>query len=373
MSLSDSRNSIGAVSDLLRSQLTANTTVSTVDVGRPEVAALSAGPKFNLFLYHVEIDGYLRNHSLDEGQQAPLWLVLHYLLTAFDEGRESDTIDAHNLLGEGMLALRELNYLKPTSAALADNPESLKVTFDSADSELLSKVMQGTDEKYRVSAAFQVRPIMIAPSKPPAYSPPVQTVGPPSNPGVAVFPSLGPRLDGISPDKFGVGDTIILTGKELGSVEEVQIGDTRAPVIGARSGQIKVLIPEDIDLSAGSHTITAIMQLDEDHSLNSNAVLGHLLPRLDAVTPGTLTDTAGMISGDLSLSGVRLGGVDDAVYVAFYADGKVALMLEAVGTAAQTTLAVTVSPDDAIPAGPYYILLRVNGEQAADIHPVDWS
>src|SRR5688572_1681983 len=141
MALSDSKTAIGAVSELLRGQLIARTAATTVDVGRPETAAGGSGPKFNLFLYQVAVDGFLRHQPLDEGQQPPLWLVLHYLLTAFDTGSESDSINAHNLLGDGMLALQELNFLYPTVVALSENPEPLKITLDSADVELLSNIM----------------------------------------------------------------------------------------------------------------------------------------------------------------------------------------------------------------------------------------
>ncbi|MCH5373507.1 MAG: DUF4255 domain-containing protein, partial [Planctomycetes bacterium] len=108
MALADSKNAIGAVSNLLKSRLTVSTSATTVDIGRPEAAAATSGPKFNLFLYQVEIDGHLRNVPLDQGQPPPVWVVLHYLLTAFDAEKESDSIDAHELLGEGMLALHEL-------------------------------------------------------------------------------------------------------------------------------------------------------------------------------------------------------------------------------------------------------------------------
>ena len=39
----------------------------------------------------------------------------------------------------------------------AGQPEPLKLSFDGAGVDLLSKVMQGTDERYRLSMAFQVR------------------------------------------------------------------------------------------------------------------------------------------------------------------------------------------------------------------------
>lgn len=212
MALADSREAIGAVSELLKSQLTIATTASTVEIGRPEEVSSSNCPKFNIFLYEIDFDGQLRNYPLDEGQRAPLWMVLRYLLTAFDDGKESDSSDAHKLMGEGLLALNEMNFIDPSSTALADNPEPLKITFDHADSELLSKIMQGSDEKYRLSAAFQVRPIMIAPSLPPRYTLPVKSVGPPTDEGVALIPSLGAKLETVDPEKFSLAIISSLSG-----------------------------------------------------------------------------------------------------------------------------------------------------------------
>ncbi len=48
-------------------------------------------------------------------------------------------------------------------------------------------------------------------------------------------------------------------------------------------------------------------------------------------------------------------------------------LFEASGTAAQTTLTLTIQPTQAIPPGTYRILLRVNGEQAIDAREVNWT
>src|SRR6186713_1433716 len=102
MSLAASQEAIGAVSELLKVQLAVRTGINAVAVGRPEDASKAAssgsgGSSFNLFLYRVGIDGQLRNRALDDGQAPPVWLVLHYLLTAFD-GTDSDSPLAHKLL-----------------------------------------------------------------------------------------------------------------------------------------------------------------------------------------------------------------------------------------------------------------------------------
>lgn len=377
MALADSKEAIGAVSDLLKTQLTNNTSANTVDVGRPETAATSDGQKYNLFLYQIDVDGHLRSHALDRGQPSPLWLVLRYLLTAFDNEKESDSVDAHSLLGEGMLALRELNFIHPSSVALADNPEPLKVTFDSADSELLSKIMQGSDEKYRVAAAFQVRPVMIAPTVPPRYSLPVKTVGPPGNEGVVVIPSLGPRLESVEPQKFIAGTELTVKGADVNaSITEVLIGTASLAVTDAIEGQVKTTVPLTTTLSAGSHPLSLIRQLPTGMELESDHLVVQLLPEVTSANPGVptaLTTIPEGVHGDLTINGNRLGGSDDAIFVAFYRDGVVALMLEATGTVAQTSLVVTVSEDQALDAGDYYIIVRVNGAQAVDAPEVNWS
>ena len=219
MSLLDSQEAIGAVTELLRTRVSMRLNNLAVVVGRPEAATNSTGRKLNLFLYRIGFDGYLRNIPLDSGQEPPLWLVLHYLVTAFDENKESDSAEAHRLLGRGLAALQELNFLRPNVAQLVKNPEPLKITFDEADVELLSKLMQGTDEKYRISAAFQVRPVMVMTDQPASYAPLVKTVGPPlPNPppydqaGVQVLPNLGPRLASVLPVRFTRAGNLDLDG-----------------------------------------------------------------------------------------------------------------------------------------------------------------
>ena len=374
MALVDSRSAIGELDLLLRSTLVHDTSAALVDIGRPEASATgTAGPKYNLFLYQLDHDGHLRNRPLDAGQQPPIWLVAHYLLTAYDEDLESDSELAHNLLGEGLIALREMNFIHPTAVALSENPEPLKVTFDSADADLLSKLMQGADEKYRCSSAFQVRPLMIAGGVPPAYVPLVKTVGP-ADEGAEVVPSLGPVVEAVTPERFEAGDEIALSGTDLGDAEEICLGATCFGVTAAPAGQIKTVIPSTTTLSAGSYPIFAVKTLASGRRFSSNAVIGHFAPTVSSAAPGALTvDGSGNLSGDLAITGVRLGGTTDAIFVAFYRDGAIALMVEAAGSAAQTTLTASVASDQALPSGDYLIIVRVNGQQAVHAPLVDWS
>lgn len=375
MALRDTHEAIGAVTDVLRSQLMLKLGI-VVDVGRPETAATTDGEKLNIFLYQIDFDPHLRNIPLDEGQPEPLWLALRYLLTAIDE-KESESIKAHRLLGRGLAAIQALNYISPetTVAALADNPEPLKLTFDSADVELLSKIMQGSDEKYRLSAAFQVRPIMIVPQTPPAYAPVVLTVGPPGREGVSVVPSLGARLFALTPERFQVGQTLRLGGEDIfGNVHKLALGPMELPLAADASGLLTAVIPPAAVISPGAYPLHVFRTLVSGRRLASNSILGHLLPKLDTAAAGPLTPQAGgNLSGTLTLAGSCLGGPDDQIFVGFYRDGKVALVGEPAGIAAQNSLTVTVPPAEALPPGVYILILRVNGEQAIRSPEVSWA
>jgi hypothetical protein len=378
--LSATPEAIGAVTDLVRGRVSARLNSLNVTVGRPQAAAGgSSGPKLNLFLYRIAMDGHLRNTSLDEGQPPPLWMVLHYLLTAYDTGRESDTVAAHRLLGRGIAALHELNFLRPpvTEPALADNPEPLKITFDEADAELLSKLMQGAEDTYRVSAAFQVRPVLIAPDDTPSYAPLVLSVGPPATPGVTVLPSLGAVLDALEPERFEAGAALALSGTDLAGYTEVWIGDQSFPAAPGPERTLTTTVPLATTLAARAYPVCVARVLPSGRRVSSNAVLGHLAPTVTGAAVGALANAGTvaepLLHGTLTLSGRRLGGPDDAVFVGFYLDGETRLMLEATGTAAQTTLAVTVPAADALPPGQYRIILRVNGEQAANAPQANWT
>ncbi len=384
MSLLNSQDAIGAVSELLRARIMTRLNNLNVTIGRPEAAAaLGDGRKINLFLYRVGFDGHLRNEPLDRGQEPPLWMVLHYLLTAFDEQKESDSVVAHRLLGNGLVALQEMSVLRPSAPALARNPEPLKITFDEADVELLSKLMQGSDEKYRVSAAFQVRPVMIVPDGQASYAPLVKTVGPPVVPatvpptgrGVEVWPSLGPRLDALVPERFAVPATLTLRGLDLAGVDHVQLGPESLAATVSPAGEITVNLTATA-LSAGAYPVTVSRPLAGAHVMTSNALLAHLLPKLATVSHGPLTPVSAndpRLHGKLTLTGERLGGSDDSIFVAFYGGGALKLMLEPEVTAPQTSLTAAVTPEKPLASGSYLVILRVNGEQADAALTVDWT
>lgn len=388
MSLTDTTRAIGAVTKLLSDHLVrrAQPDVTHVAVGRPEDAANSTNnPKFNLFLYEVHFDGSLRNVSLQEDQPPPLWLTLKYLITGFDKDGESDTAAAQQILGLGLSALQEVNYLRldnlvapDVQKALNDNPEPLKVTFDESTPELLGRIMQGTDEKYRLSIGFQVRPILIAPAQPSSYSLLVgidYTLSPPGLTGpdavsIDVLPSMGPQPASASPDHVQIGDTFEVFGDELGiSNLEALLGDAPISIIAQRPDRLTSRVDTSLGsgtaVSAGDLPLTIRQNLPNGRYRVGPLVIVTLLPTLTTVAPGALTVAAGKVSGTITLNGLLLGADNDDILVALYQDGTTVGTFDTVATTAnQQQLTLTIPNDRAVPTGTYRVILRVNGAQA---------
>ena len=380
MPLNETRNAIGVIARHLATQLTGLTDANTVDIGRPEQSAGGGdpGPKLNLFCYAFMHDAAMRNIPLDRGQEAPIWLCLKFLMTAVDGNRDTDSETALDLLGQGMLALRQIDFQRPDLPALSDNPEPIKIAFDQSTVELLSMVMQGAEEEYRLSAAFDVRPVLLTQLSGGGGAPLIRSVGDPADPGVLVLPSLGPRLDAVEPLIFELGDQITLNGGDLADdVVEVCFDDICIPVaaqdISNTAVSVTVPSPPQEDIAAGPHAMTVVRVLQNGRRFASNAVLGRLRPVVQTASAGALTAEGPNLHGNLSLTGSRLGGADDTIFVGFYHVGQVRLLLEAAGTVAQTSLSVTVPLEQALPPGAYRIVVRVNGEQALDAPEVSWT
>ncbi|HEY3040668.1 MAG TPA: DUF4255 domain-containing protein [Pyrinomonadaceae bacterium] len=398
MALVDTGKAIGAVANLLIARLSS---VAPVTVGRHEQVPKD-GPRINLFLYESQFDPTLRNHPLDEGQPPPLWLVLRFLIAAFDEHGESDTPEALEVLGQGLSALQRNSFLsfngEPANiiAPLADNPEDLKITFDEANSDLLSKLVSGADEKYRYSVGFQVRPVMIAAGEPSSYSllvgvdytkTPVVEIGE-KGIQIPVIPSLGPTISEIEPSKFEVGSIVAIKGTDLNlSGLSVSLGPIDLPVVSQRPDKLTFEVDGAIAtgdaISAGSHAIAVVQTLPTGRRRPSNVLVAGLIPTITtaAIAGGSLTinppppppkpQTA---FATIDLTGILLGKKDDDCFLALYRDGTTvrlfdtftdeALVPPPPPMPAQSAKSLKMVIDDSVPVGDYLVIYRVNGQQA---------
>jgi len=380
MALADSGRAIGAVTRLLRDHLIRRG--FDVSVGKPEDAAnTDTNDKLNLFLYETSFDPSMRNLAPRDGDPPPLWLVLKYLLTAFDAGELSDSAPAHELLGRGLSALYELSFLRldplvdlQVRLALENNPEPLKLTFDEAGVDLLSKIMQGSEEHYRLSAAFQVRPVMIVPAQLPRgtllvgidYTITPQTVIGPDGVKIAVLPSLGPRLELVEPDRFEVGATLTIRGDDLmGGDLEVVLGDVVLSVIERRPDRIIALaegspgtpIADGGALSAGEMPLIVRRRLSATRTRTSNLLAVRLLPGVTG---------ASLVAGTLTITGRLLGNDTDDVTMLLYRadDGATVRLFDTVAAVANQQTLTIANAATGTPAGAYRVILRVNGQQA---------
>lgn len=392
MPLADTGRAIGAVTKLLQAHLNRDglTHGYTTVIGSPGKAA---GDELintlNLFLYQVDFDASLRNVTLLPDQPPPLWLSLRYLLTAFDGLSLSDSAEAHELLGRGANALNRLNYLRldmgltqEVRDALENNPEPYKITFDEASADLLAKLMQGSEDRYRLSLAFQVRPVMIVPETPPEVALLVgidYTGTPPEiigleGVGLAILSGLGPRLTGIDPVALEPGAAFIVEGEDLhlAGLECLLDGvplivDTRAPDRLTLRADAPFTAPDTegalcagIALSAGEHALQVRQPLPNNHFRSGNVIGLRLLPE---VTGASLT------GGTLEIDGRLLGTANDDIRVALYRDGITARVYDTATPAPdQKRLVVNGVLAEPAPglltAGDYRVVVLVNGQQA---------
>ncbi len=388
----DTNRAIGAVTRLLADHLNRRTGLVVVS-GRPESAAGADSSRLNLFLYEIGFDASMRNVPLRESEPAPLWLVMKYLLTGFDDDGESDGVDAHDVLGLGLSALQELAMIQldPNTAtqvrsALESNPEPLKITFEQTPPDLLNKIMQASDDEYRLSVAFEVRPVLIVPPEPTHYTLLVgvdYTAGAPTDQpdyvGTNVLASLGPTLRSVDPPAFTVGDEVTLRGDDLHlSNLSCWLEAVELEITMQRPDEMIVAVPDAVGsgvlIAAGEHPLVLRQDLPESgRHRRSNLQIGRLLPIVTSAAPGAFTeDSDGFLAGPITIDGLLLGRAQDTIQAALFVEGTVVATIEVEKTPpaegdppdSQTQLTVNLSGEHQVPAGTYLVIVVVNGQQA---------
>jgi hypothetical protein len=387
MSLADTSGAIGAVTKALISRISFRAGIPNVVAGRPDQNA--EGDCLNLFLYEISYDPTLKNLSLDEGQKAPVWMVLKYILTAFAAGK-SDSSNAHINLGKAIQAIHQQDLLKldgldiDVLKALGSNPEELNVTFDEAPVELLSKVTQGSDESLRISIAFQVRPVMIASPDAPGYSLLVgvdytksPTALTPKPVELDIIPSLGAFIAEVVPGGFEIGEEVSVKGTDLHlSNLSVRLGSVDFPVTMQKPDELRFLVDGGLinaaGMSAGSHSLTVVQTLASGKKRKSNMVVANLVPTLTKAEIVLRTNPPPPTFATLELTGLLLGDNADDAILALYRDGRVFRMFDVFTSSPVPQkvrqLVIELNDDveatEDIPAGDYLTILRVNGQQA---------
>jgi hypothetical protein len=227
----------------------------------------------NLYLYRITESPFTRNQPWPGDRITPksnrpaLGLQLYYLLTPLASKLEdastspSEGDDAHTMLGVAMSTLQENPVLNqthlpalPASGTLSATPgfdadtvlpdfllnsfEQIKITLVPTNLEELSKIWATINQPYRLSVAYEVSLVEIAPTLPPPVNGGIVT-----SIGLTVFALSPPSLTSLEPavgalahidaGGFTRANTLVIHGSGfamLGQVPSVTVGGQPAPV-----------------------------------------------------------------------------------------------------------------------------------------------
>jgi hypothetical protein len=265
---------------------------------QPPDKAFNGDNKLNLFLYHIAVNGNLRNLPELPGRSRPgetlpppLALDLYYLLTAYGKG-ETDLWDdsGQRLLGRAISFLNDNPVLLPAdlAATLADarvqeQIERVRITLQLLSHEEMSKLWTTFQTQYRLSVAYLASVVLIEGEKPARTPLPVLSIGK-DNRGVLSQVGLSPALPtltalelppwssqppgGLLPAQrpsAQLGDTITLHGLYLeGAALQVIFSHPRlaqphavAPLAGATARAVSVALPnQPAAWPAGIYTVS---------------------------------------------------------------------------------------------------------------------
>jgi hypothetical protein len=223
----------------------------------------------NLFLYRVVEDPYSKNmdwrgdHANPVGsKRPPLALTLNYLLTAYAKKTTDttrDDITAHQLLGNALAILHEHPVLNDVhdsdfdadldtqfAPELRHSFEKIKISLLPISMEEFSKIWTGLSKAYRLSVAYEVSLVQIAPIVPAPVppGPPVQQMS------VQVGTLDAPMIAAIEPSAGPAGAPVTITGRGFktgGMSTSVSVGDTtlaEADLEKLTAKEIVLTIPE---------------------------------------------------------------------------------------------------------------------------------
>src|SRR3984893_5806222 len=222
----------------------------------------------NLFLYRVSESPVGRNMDWRgdpanpiKVKRPPLALTLNYLLTAYakkGDGTAQDDITAHQILGNALTILHEnaiLNDIHDSefdadlntnlAAELRNSFEKIKLSPSPISMEEFSKIWTGISKAYRLSVAYEVSLVQIAPINP------AQPPGPPVLKTSLTITTIGrPQIGSIDPSSGPVGTDVTIKGsgfKTPGMITTVAIdGETlsEADLTKITADQIVLKIPE---------------------------------------------------------------------------------------------------------------------------------
>jgi hypothetical protein len=365
----------------------AGTTVTTLPPDKARQDG-TAGNQINLFLYRTSIDAAWRNQDPPgirpgETGQPPLPLVLSYFMTAY--GEDDDDLLAHRLLGAGMQVLNDRPLLSPAAIAsalagsgLEDQPDRVRITPHPVPMDEISRLWATFSTGYRISVSYDAAVVLIDNTQP-ARAPLPVLIRSPGDTGPLVVPATAALLllavppggqPGVRP-----GDTVMLTGRGLGGVSQVQVsggalaGPRQLPAVQAPGGGVTFTMPADAAapagpaLPAGILAVTAQVMGDNGAVLGSNSVPLAAVPVLTNTEPLTAKLNGGSAAVTVTCSPPVQALQSTALVVG---DTIVAGSAGAAGSVPRSSLSFTLT---GFMTGTYVVRLRVDGQDSLPVVP----
>jgi hypothetical protein len=366
---------------------------ATITIAPPDVTVQGAGGRrVTLSLFPVTENGFLRNQEIPgRGHPAayghpPLSLVLHYLMTTFgaqDTAPDGD-LEAQQILGDAMRVFHDVPIVTDSlhennnpadplilDAALLGEFERVKITLKPATLDDYSKIWSALPQSnFRRSVSYEASVVQIESRRRRRSALPVRErrvhVVPLETPFIARI-LRDPPFAGVDQAVAETGDTVVIEGRRLsGASTTARISGTPVTPATQEESRLSFVIPATV--RAGLHTVQVVRDLLFEttpgtlvphQGFESNVAPLMVIPRLVSLLPAgggagaTLTATVqppvlatqrkSLLFGDFELPAQPvLPDAPPSTTVAFVLPTGVA----------------------AIPAGTYFVRVRVDGAES---------
>lgn len=269
----------------------------------PDDDRVSEDTGVNLFLYQLSEHPFLKNAPwsgdrahLTGSSRPPLALTLQYILTGYAKkvaNSAQDDITAHQVLGNAMSILHDYPVLNDIhdsefdadvdaqfAAELRQSYDKVKISLLPISIDEFSKIWTGFSKAYRLSVAYEVSLVQIAPLVPVTLPPPAA-----QRPVVRANAIGLPSIASVDPPSGPVGVQVKLSGGNFTSPERattVTIGGItlgQSDLDALTANEILVTIPAA--LTQGPHTSITV----SCGGFESNAVTYEVQPWLTGLEP----------------------------------------------------------------------------------------
>lgn len=335
--------------------------------------------QLNLFLYHVVPSAAWRNQPMPGGVRSgesgfpALGLNLYYLVTAFGRDNDVQRPFSHQLMGRAMSVLNDHPVLSTAEikSSLPDNDlwaqlERVRITLQPFAIEEIAKLWTGFQTQYRLSVAYEAAVVLIDSSRQSRTPLPVLARGLADTGYVAQgnvqspFPSITSITMPNGQATATLGDTLLISGLQLtGDKVLVQFSNVRLATAITVAGtsvsdqQISVTIPsKPAAWPAGTYTVSVTIQTNGQSDRTTNELTLALAPKITSKLPVSVPFNKSAIALNLTCAPNIFHGQRASLLVN---------NLEYVAAAVPASTSQLSFSVDSLPAGSYYIRLRVDG------------